>query len=103
MVLRLMASYPYDPDYVVPTSEVLREWLDENHLSPRVAVAHVTRDPNMRSHLAAVLAGILESDTVVDEDTAELLGAVTGISKRFWISFERNYRTGRAAGKTVSA
>lgn len=95
-------TYRFDPDYVVPTSEVLREWLEDHNLSPRVAVAHVVRSPAMRAQLAAILQAILDQDRGIDEDTAQILQAVTDISGRFWLSFERNYRIGLAAGKSVA-
>lgn len=91
-------AYPWEPDYVVPTSEVLREWLQTNHLSARVAAACVSRDPGRKDHAACRISAILNRDSLTERD-AEMLQVVTGVSKRFWLSFEHNYRAGLAAGK----
>lgn len=91
----------FDPDYVVPTSEVLREWLDDNHLSTQVAAAmgYVKGEP--RQWAAGILDKVL-ADQPVDEIVATVLAAVTGISARFWRNFEHNYRVGLKAGKVVA-
>lgn len=90
-------TYRFDPDWVVPTADVLREWLDENGLSVKVAVACLPRDER------EVAAGYLENvlaDKTFTERTAKVLARVTGISLGFWMRFEHNYRTGLAAGRT---
>lgn len=91
---------PFDPDWVVPTSMMLREWLDSTGLSPRVAAARVPAD--QRDAATTLLLGVLDGAPVT-EDTARLLFVVTDISAAFWLAFERNYRAGLAAGKTVVA
>lgn len=94
-------TYPFDPDWVVPTSEVLQEWLDERHLTTHVAAASRYRRGEPRDWAANVLDGVL-LDEPLDETDIEVLAAVTGISAAFWRNFEHNYRAGLAAGKTVA-
>lgn len=89
-------SYPYDPDYVVPTREVLQEWLDGNGLSVKVAVACLPRED--RELAAGYLENVLADKEFTDR-TGQVLARVTGISLAFWMSFEHNYRAGLAAGK----
>ena len=92
-------TYKFDPDYVVPTSEILREWLDENHLTTRVAVAgHVIRE--LHEEAAAQLDAVL-NDGPVGPSEASLLAMVMGTSVQFWLNFEQNYRNGLARGLTV--
>jgi plasmid maintenance system antidote protein VapI len=94
--------YPYDPDYVVPTADVLREWLDHNHVSTSVAAVVASIGRGTDSHVAAtkVLDAVL-NDHKVTPKTAAVLTRVTGISMAFWLAFDHNYRTGKAAGKVV--
>lgn len=97
-----MKLYPFDPDYVVPTSEVLRDWLDWNHLSTSVA-AVASYGRGTASHRAAIgdLDKVLNGGRV-DARVADLLCRVTSIPASFWLAFEHNYRTGLAKGKSVS-
>jgi hypothetical protein len=95
-----VTTYPFDPDWVVPTSEVLQEWLDERHLSTHVAAAARYRRGEPRDWAACVLNGVLGGKPLDDTDIG-VLAAITGISEAFWRNFEHNYRAGLAAGKTV--
>ena len=90
-------TYPYDPDYVVATAEVLKEWLDHNGLTVRTAVACLPRDD--RALAAGYLQNVLD-DKAFTAYTGKILAKITGISLGFWMAFEQNYRTGLAAGKT---
>lgn len=91
----------YSPDYVVPTSEVLQEWLEINGLSTQVAVAgKVTK--SLKGEAKAQLDAIL-NDGPVGPSEASLLALVTDIPFAFWMGFERNYRAGLAAGKRVQS
>lgn len=87
-----LSGYPFDPDWVVPTSEVLREWLSDRNLSPRVAVAAAVPRED-REEAAQVLVKVLDDGPLADR--------ITGIPTRFWLAFEHNYRTGLAEGKSV--
>lgn len=102
----------FDPDYVVPTSEVLREWLDDHGMRTRgwgpnptlywTSVAAVAasgiRDKERHEAATAILDAVL-NDEPFGEHTAFVLAKATGVSEGFWNAFEQNYRTGLAAGK----
>lgn len=92
----------FDPDWVVPTSEMLREWLDDNHLSTGVAAVIASAGRQTASHLAAtaLLDDVLNDGPIAARD-ADVIALVTGIPAAFWLSFEHNYRSGLAAGRTV--
>jgi len=92
--------HEFDPDYVVPTSEVLREWLDVNGLTTHVAAAARYARGEPRSWAATVLNGVLDEQALTDT-SIDVLAAVTGISAAFWTAFEHNFRVGLAAGKVV--
>jgi plasmid maintenance system antidote protein VapI len=92
-------TYKFDPDYVVPTADVLKEWLEFNGLSVMVAVARLPREE--RELAAGYLENVL-ADKAFTERTGEVLARVTDISIGFWMNFEHNYRTGLAAGKVKS-
>ncbi len=94
------SRYKVDPDWVVPTSEVLREWLDENGVTTHVAAASRYLKGAPRDWAASRLDAVL-NDEPLGGDHVEVLAAVTGISAAFWQNFEHNYRAGLAAGKTV--
>jgi plasmid maintenance system antidote protein VapI len=93
-----MVEHRFDPDYVVPTSEVLREWLDERHLSTRVAAAKCGLE---RREVARMVLDSLLQGAPINEFDADMLDWITDISAAFWMSFEHNYRVGLAAGKHV--
>ncbi len=90
-------STKFDPDYVVPPSEVLREWLTETGISLRVACAILpeTDRPVAESRIGS----LLEADTPLTPKIALWLERVTNITVGFWLAFEHNYRVGLAAGK----
>lgn len=95
-------STKFDPDWVVPTSEMLREWLDSNHLSTSVASVITSSGRRTPSHIAAMkLLDRVLADALVGPKEARVLATVTGISAQFWLAFEHNYRTWLAAGRTV--
>lgn len=88
--------HKFDPDWVVAPSESLREWLDHNGLSPRVASAVVPRE--QREHVTQLLQDVLDRKPITNEHELAL-AKVTTISAGFWHNFEHNYRAGLAAGK----
>lgn len=95
-------SYPFDPDYCVPTSEVLREWLDDNHITTKIAAAGSYRRGTPENKRAISVLDAVLDDAVVTTATAHTLARVTGIAVGFWQAFDHNYRKGLAAGKIVS-
>jgi hypothetical protein len=94
-----LSGFPFDPDWVVPTSEVLREWLSDRNLSPRVAVAAAVPRKE-REGAARALERVLD-DGLLTYEVALVLDRITAIPTRFWLAFEHNYREGLAEGKSV--
>lgn len=96
------SRYPaFDPDWVVPTSELLRECLDDTRLGlrPFVAAGGVPREG--RDAVMRALADVLDGDAPLTDDLAAVVARATGTPARVWIAFEHNYREGLAAGKKV--
>lgn len=89
-------SYQFDPDWVIAPGETLREWLDTNGLSNRVAAAAVGR--TAIAWAEAVIDEVLRREPLT-ENYARVLERVTGIPARMWLALEHNYRVGLAAGK----
>lgn len=85
-------SYPYDPDYVVPPGETLREWFDWSNLPHSCVRLYGITDEE--------LAGILDATLLITADLAKKLDGMTGVRPAFWLAMEHNYRVGLAAGKT---
>jgi hypothetical protein len=89
----------FDPDYVVPTATILREWLNSLGLTTRVACAKCYQRGEPLDWAASVLDRVLDDQPIGDIEI-RVLGAVTDVSEAFWRNFEHNYRSGLAAGKT---
>lgn len=91
--------YKFDPDYVVPTRELLREFMQTNGLTTtRMVVAgYVPRD---QMDAAAAELDALLNDELLSEAAARVLGRACG-SYEFWCNFEQNYRNGLARGLHV--
>ena len=91
-------AHAFKPDWCLAPAATLREWLDENGLSPRVAVAGgVPR--HRRDEAAAMIEQVLDRQPLTGEH-ARILEKGTGIPARFWLALEHNYRAGLAAGLT---
>lgn len=92
-------TYPFDPDYVVPTRELLREYMETNGLKTTrmVVAAYVPRD--QMDAAAAELDALLNDEPLTD-NAARILGKACG-SSEFWRNFEHNYRAGLARGLHV--
>ena len=91
--------YPFDPDYVVGPGPILAEWLADNGLSARVAMAAIFADRDQRAQAAERVEAIIAGDPL-SEAVAEWLAALPGCpTKAFWLALEHNYRVGLAAGK----
>ena len=91
-----MSEPGFAPDWCLAPSETLREWLEDNGLSVRVAVACAASRPD-RDAAAAMVQEVLDRKPLTRQH-AELLFAVTGVSVQFWLNYEHNYRAGLAAG-----
>lgn len=75
----------YHPDYVSPPGETLAELMDHDD----IAVYDLAEDMNCPvSHLR----GILDGTEPIDEEMAVELERQFGVSARFWLARERNYR-----------
>ncbi len=90
-------SYEFRPDWCMAPAAPLREWLDENGLSPRVAVAMVPC--HRRDEAVTMIEQVLDRQPLTDEH-ARVLEQGTGIPARFWLALEHSYRAGLAAGLT---
>lgn len=82
----------FDPDWIISPGEILRDWLDENGLTPKPAATAcgLTYDE---------FSEVLTGDHRIDDYIAEHLAHGTGIPARLWLNLERAYRNGLAAGK----
>lgn len=91
--------HAFDPDYVVPTRELLREFMDTNGLkTTRMVVAgYVPRD--QMDAAAAELDALLNDEPLTD-GAARILGRACA-DEQFWRNFEHNYRAGLARGLHV--
>lgn len=95
-------SYPFDPDWCMAPAVHLREWLEENGLTPATASAAVSgsrqRHPEAHAAVQLIMQGVLDK-VPIDGHVADLLERVTQIPSRMWLALEHNYRDGLAAGK----
>jgi plasmid maintenance system antidote protein VapI len=87
----------FDPDYVVPPSEVFREWLETMGISLRIACAILPEQDRFVAE--SRLGSLLDGDTPLTTKIAAWLERVTEVRAGFWLAFEHNYRVGLAAGK----
>ena len=92
-----MTAERADRDWTVAPAATLEEWLEENGLSVRAAVAGST----VRNKAAAQI--VLEEALgrhPLTPDHCGTLAKVTGISERMWANLEAGYRADLAAGRT---
>lgn len=94
-------GYPFDPDWVVPTSDFLRDWMDENGVTSARILAAMCAPLDVREDVGTRLRAVLDDDAPLTSDLADMLARATRVPARFWLSFEHNYREGLRAGKTV--
>lgn len=93
--------HKFDPDWVVPTAEVLREFMAANGLRATHLLAAGYYPRGAQRDLAAGYLDNVLADKEFTERTAQVLAKVTGMPVGFWMAFENNYRAGLAAGKQV--
>lgn len=93
--------HPFDPDWVVPTAEVLREFMETMGLKTTTLLAAGYFQRGEQRDLAVGYLDNVLADKPFTDRTAAVLAKVTGTTIGFWIGFEQNYRAGLAAGKTV--
>jgi HTH-type transcriptional regulator/antitoxin HigA len=82
----------WDPDWTISPGETLRDWMEENHLTPRVVarICHMSQGEVER---------VLNGTRVITPKAAAKLAAGTQIPARLWLNLERAYRDGLKAGK----
>ena len=90
--------HEFKPSWTLAPAAILREWLDENGLTPGVLAVAC----GGKAHRATSLAHI---EAVLDrqpfgELTAMVLCEGTGVPAKFWLGLEASYRAGLAAGLT---
>lgn len=89
----------FDPDWVVAPGETLVDWFEEqgarwdSEIALRLAAAHGISG----SELGNIVRG--GGPGRIGESQAERLESMTGITARFWLALEHNYRVGLDAGK----
>jgi plasmid maintenance system antidote protein VapI len=94
MKARERAMYAFDPDWVVPPGDLLKEALDERGMDEAAFARRVGLTVgNMRL--------LLIGDLALTEEMARRFEIELGIHARLWINLERNYREGLSQGKTL--
>lgn len=75
----------YNPDWVSPPGDTLKEWIQENSMEERAVTLRLNLTP---SGLASLLVGELR----ITDELADRLGFMTGTSIAFWLNREDDYR-----------
>ncbi len=91
-------SHPFQPDYVVPPGETLRDRLAEMNLSQAELA---TRAGLSTKHVNQIMQGLAP----ITLETAVILDRITGIPARVWNRREADYREGllRAKQRVLTA
>lgn len=93
--------HEFKPDWCLAPDGLLREWMEENDVSLRSLAAACADDAGVGG-AEALIQEVLDREPLRLVH-ADLLAAGTGISARFWMTYESHYRAGLAAGlKDVS-
>lgn len=90
--------YPFDPDWVLAPSACLREVMFER-AEDEITLAVNACANGAEPEALDLLRSVLRKEPY-GPDTAQVLEQATGIPHQFWLTFERIYREGLAAGKT---
>lgn len=96
-VSNLGLIHPFDPDWCVPPGATLADWMAEHGLDA------VSTAKACRRMTPEMFRAILDGKQPITPEIAGALQAGTGLAAKFWLSLERSYREGVAAGKTVAA
>jgi plasmid maintenance system antidote protein VapI len=87
----------FDPDWTLAPAAYLRDWMDENGLTPAALARQCGRGE------ADIKASLIIEDALGREPLLEshagMLERGTGISAQFWLTLESNYRADLAAGR----
>ncbi len=83
---------PFDPDWVISPGETLREWIEENGLTPHVTATACGLRP-------VEVEGVLRASRKITPRIAAGLQRGTDIPAQLWLNLERAYRNGLTRGK----
>jgi HTH-type transcriptional regulator/antitoxin HigA len=83
----------FDRDWTIAPGETLREWIEENGLSPRITATVARLRP-------VEIEGVLRGSRKITPRIAAGLQRATDIPARLWLNLERAYRADLAAGRT---
>jgi len=83
----------FDRDWTIAPGETLREWCEENGISPRAAAVACGRMPT------ATFERILSGKQRITKTIASALAHGTGIPASLWLNLERAYRADLKAGR----
>lgn len=86
----------FTPDWCVRPGATLAEWMQENgHKLDQAATMCRRMKPTM-------LQAILDGEQPITPEVAGALQAGTGITAKFWLNLERDYREGLAVGRVAA-
>lgn len=85
--------YNFDPDWVSPPGDTLRDILDEKSISVK-KLAHLLDDT------VEFATALLKGSAEITDTVAEKLAIAFGPSVKFWKNRELRYREGLKNGKT---
>jgi HTH-type transcriptional regulator / antitoxin HigA len=80
-----MPTNEYNPDFVSPPAETLRELLENMSETQKMAFTELI-------DFSAVVKDIVENRGPITEETAHKLEEIFAVPARFWINLENNYR-----------
>lgn len=82
----------FDRDWTVAPGDTLRDWMEEQVISMGAAARLCKID-------LADYEDIVNGTLPIDPDIAGKLQAATGITARFWLNYEAQYRADLEAGR----
>lgn len=82
---RAKSLLKYEPEWILPPGETLRELLEEKGITHEDLAARISLSPE---HLEKIIRGEVE----LIPEIATLLETPTGVSATIWNRLEKNYR-----------
>jgi hypothetical protein len=89
--------HEFKPDWCIAPAEHLREWIEENGVSPRLIATCWSREQERKDAALALVQEVLDRKPLTEAHAA-VLARGTHIPERMWLGLEHNYRAGLAAG-----
>lgn len=89
-----MATLEFDPRWVVPPGATIRDCLEEQGITPKVAAHRMGMSPTFFERL-------LNGEEAITETIAASLSMEIGGDPDFWLNREENYRSDLRAGKRL--